>query len=213
MGSLLRVEADREFMLDLRRPLPSLRPPTGVTIAPATPEQVLDVVQLRRREANDDRAVLYRDRLQRGQKCFVAAIDGEVVGCNWTCFGTEPDGSLVYELGSDEVLTADAYTSVAHRGRSIHAALLHAMLAWAQQAGYARAYTYRTLGNPAPLKALRLLNWQPTGGLRYIVLSSSWLYRCTGRRYELVFDVRRGPPVAPGPILRRLPAIDPAGIC
>ena len=213
MGVLLRLEADREFRLDLLRPLVPWPPPTGVTITPASPNQVSEIARRRLRETGVDFEQLYPDRLQRGQKCFVATLAGEVIGCNWTCFGREPDGSLVYELGPDEVLTADAYTAVPFRGRSIHTALLHAMLSWAQQAGYARAYTYRTLGNPAALKALRLLDWQPTGRLRYVVLSSPWLCRRTGRCYELVFDLRRGPPVAPGPVLRRLPPTGRGGIC
>jgi GNAT superfamily N-acetyltransferase len=181
-------------------------PPPNVAITMATEAQVGNLVQLRRREANDDRERLYRERLRRGQKCFVATIAGEVVGGNWTCFGNEPDGSITYALAPDEILTTDAYTAVAHRGRSIHTALLHAMLAWAQQAGYRRAYTYRTLGNRNPAKGLRLLNWRRSSSLRYVVLSSPLLCRATGRCYEIVLELRRGPPVAPGPVLRRVPA-------
>lgn len=210
---LLLVEADQEFQIDLRRPLVPWPQPSGVAIAEASAEQVGAVVQLRRRETGRDFGELYRERLRRGQKCFVATVEGEVVGCNWTCFGTEPDGSLTYVLRPDEVLTTDAYTAMAQRGRSIHTALLHAMLAWAQRAGYRRAFTYLTFGNANPGKGLRQLNWQRSSRLRYIVLSSPLLCRRTGWCYELVIAIRRGPPIAGGPVLRRLPLSSRIGTC
>jgi GNAT superfamily N-acetyltransferase len=209
---LLKVEADREFQLDLRRPLVPWAPPPDVTIALASPEQVAEIARLRGQEAVEDLDELYRARLQRGQKCFVALIGGTVVGCNWLCLAAEPDGSVTFVPPSGEVVCTDAYTAVAQRGRSIHTALLHAMLVWAQQAGYVRAYTYVALGNTRSSKAHTLLQWQISRWPRYIVLSSPRLCR-TGWCYEVVVELRRGPPLAPGRLLRRLPIGDRADAC
>ena len=94
----------------------------------------------------------------------------------WTvAFTPRPDGSVTFIPPSGEVVCTDAYTAVAQRGRSIHTALLHAMLVWAQQAGYVRAYTYIALGNTRSSKAHNLLQWQISRWPRYIVLSSPLL--------------------------------------
>src|SRR5947207_799589 len=78
------------------------------------------------------------------------------------------------------------------------------LVPWAQAAGYVRAYTYVGLGNSRSSKAHELLKWQIGRWPRYIVLSSPLLSRRPGWCYEVVIQLRRGPPIAPGKLLRRV---------
>ena len=186
---LLRLEADREFRIDLRNELSPWPCPTGIRIAVASLADVEALAALRRRDAGEALLATYRDRYARGQKCFVAVADAGVVAGNWLCFGTEYDGALRFELRPDEVLCTDAFTTPALRGRSIHTALLRAMLLWAQAAGYRLAYTYVGMRNRASAKTHARLHWQTRRMPRYLVLSSPWLCREFGLCQEVVIPL------------------------
>jgi GNAT superfamily N-acetyltransferase len=189
--TLLRIEADREFRMDLRKKLPDWPWPSGIRIAIASCAQVDELAKLRRNDAGEELATLYQDRCARGQKCFVALAGDAVVAGNWLCFGAEYDGVLRFDLNSDEVLCTDAFTTPEMRGRSIHTALLHAMLTWAQQAGYRLAYTYVGLRNWRSAKTHARLHWQTRWMPRYLVLSSPLLCREWGLCHELVISLAR----------------------
>jgi GNAT superfamily N-acetyltransferase len=201
---LVRIEAEREFRMDLRKRLPNWPAPPGVRIAIASSAQIDELVKLRRRDTGEELAALYQDRCTRGQKCFVALSDDVVVACNWLCFGTEYDGALRFDLDADEVLCVDAFTTPARRGRSIHTALLHAMLAWAQLAGYRLAYTYVSMCNWRSAKTHARLDWQRYWMPHYLVLSSPLLCRKWGLSYEFVISLARSRhPLAPGFVFTR----------
>jgi hypothetical protein len=203
LASLIKVEADLEFRLDLREPLVPWPPPPGVTISLASAEQVTEAAEMRLHDTGEPIHYEYRDRLRRGHKCFVALMEGRVVGCNWLALGTDHDGPLTFVLRRDEVLCTGAFTASAVRGRSIHTALLHTMLVWAQRAGYLLAYTYVGLGNVRSAKTHARLRWKRSRVPRYVVVSSPMLRRTAGFCRELVIGLRlRDHPLAPGAPLR-----------
>jgi GNAT superfamily N-acetyltransferase len=201
--SLVRIEADREFRLDLRKPLVPWPSPPGVIITIASAEQVIAAAEMLLRESGRRVYNEYTDRLRRGHKCFVALKSGNVIGCNWLVVDNERDGPLTITLRSDEVLCTGAFVAPAMRGQTIHTALLHAMLSWAKRSGYVRAYTYVGVGNARSAKTHIRLNWQRSRFPRYVIVSSP-LLRHIGLRRELAIGLRcrqrpsSAPPISTG---------------
>ena len=72
---------------------------------------------------------LYLDRLRRGERCFLAFVDGVLAHANWTCFtwGDALPGHPI-RLRPGEVYTTDAFTPQAFRGKGVHGLVLGTML-------------------------------------------------------------------------------------
>lgn len=201
----LRLEADVQCCKDLRAPLEDWPTPEGIRIAIATEAQTLAAAALRRREAGDEYAAEYLDRLRRGQTCFVALRGDAVVGCNWLALGPDHEGPVRIVPGVGEVLCMDAFTATSMRGRSIHTALQHAMLAWAKAKRYTTAYTYMRYRDRVTDKTMQRMGWQRDRWPRYLILSSPAL-RAVGVLRELVIDLAPGrAPIPRGPWLRMSP--------
>ncbi len=111
---------------------------------------------------------LYRDRLSRGERCYLALVGDELAHVNWTCYrwGDALPGRPLW-LGAGEVYTTDAFTPVAFRGKGVHALVLGTMLNDARATGAHRAYTLGDLDRPDAHKGLRALGWQETGRVLY----------------------------------------------
>ncbi len=127
---------------------------------------------------------LYRDRLRRGERCYLAVVDGALAHVNWTCFSwgdALPGRPLVLRPG--EVYTTDAFTPPAFRGKGVHALVLGRMLSDAGAAGAVHAYTLGQLDRSGAHGGLRALGWQETGRVVY--------FQKTGRS-DAVLLWRRG---------------------
>jgi GNAT superfamily N-acetyltransferase len=111
---------------------------------------------------------LYRDRLRRGEKCFLAFVDGVLAHVNWTCFqwGDALPG-LPLLLRPGEVYTTDAFTPPRFRGKGVHALVLGRMLNDARAAGARHAYTVGQLDRPDAHKGLLALGWREIGRVVY----------------------------------------------
>lgn len=124
-------------------------------------------------EIRDNRSTeirILRDRLARGEKCFLAEVDGEIVHVNWSCFQwceVVPGMPIVLEPG--EVYTTDAFTVSRWRGKKIHEAVLNEMLRCAQRRACTRAYTVTYWDNKRPQRGLQRLGWKVSGKLIYIL--------------------------------------------
>lgn len=205
MTRWLRLEADAQCWKDLRLPLADWPMPPGIRIAIATQAQTLAVAALRRRDAGEEYTEEYLDRLQRGQMCFVALSSDDVVGCNWLALAPDHEGPVRIVPGAGEVLCMDAFVAVAMRGRAIHTALQHAMLAWAREHGYTAAYTFMRYRDRKTEKTMRRMGWQQDKWPRYLIVSSPALQRL-GIRQELVIDLAPGrAPIPRGRWLRISP--------
>lgn len=110
----------------------------------------------------------YRDRLRRGERCYLAFVGDELAHVNWTCYrwGDALPGHPV-RLRPGEVYTTDAFTPQAFRGRGIHALVLGRMLSEAREEGAVHAYTLGQLDRPDALKGLLALGWRETGRVVY----------------------------------------------
>lgn len=110
----------------------------------------------------------YGDRLRRGERCYLAFVDGAIAHVNWTCFnwGDALPGRPL-RLKPGEVYTTDAFTPADFRGKGIHALVLARMLADARSGGARHAYTLGQLDRRDAHKGLLMLRWQETGRVVY----------------------------------------------
>lgn len=111
---------------------------------------------------------LYRDRLLRGERCYLAFVGNDLAHVNWTCYrwGDALPGRPL-RLGPGEVYTTDAFTPATFRGRGVHALVLGTMLQDARAQGARHAYTLGQRDRPDAHKGLRALGWQETGRVVY----------------------------------------------
>lgn len=198
----MRVERDIHCEFDLSRPLPEWPLPDGVTIRVGSADETMRAADMRLRDAGETVHAEYRDRLRRGQKCFVAIDRGEVIGCDWLAFRSDHEGPVQIVLRDDEVLCMDAFVAISARGRSVHSAVHRAMVVWAKEHGYRHAYTFLRHGDPAAAKAIARMGWVRGEHPRYTIVSSP-LLRQFGVRHQCVIDHEPGRhPVPPGPWFR-----------
>jgi len=178
---------------DLRLPLPEVKAPSDLTVRSATEADLEWIAKLYRDEpylylgdgesanspaplagpaARDLRAIeAYRNRLQRGEKCFLAFAGSQIAHVNWLCFkfGEEAVPGHPIVLRSNECYTTDALTLKDFRGKNIHAVVLRVMLAAAQLAGRQRAFTVTRVDRRGSFGAFRQLRWQVYGRLLCLV--------------------------------------------
>jgi hypothetical protein len=111
---------------------------------------------------------LYSDRLARGERCYLAFVDGELGHINWTCrrWGDALPGRPLW-LRPGEVYTTDAFTPAKFRGRGLHAFVLGTMLNEARRLGARHAYTLGQVDRPDALKGLYALEWREIGRVIY----------------------------------------------
>lgn len=113
---------------------------------------------------------LYLDRLRRGERCFLAFVDGVLAHANWTCFtwGDALPGHQI-RLRPGEVYTTDAFTPPAFRGKGVHGLVLGTMLDQARRLGARHAYTLGQLDRPDAHKGLRALGWEECGRVYFFL--------------------------------------------
>ena len=125
---------------------------------------------------------LYRDRLLRGERCYLAFVGDDLAHVNWTCYrwGDALPGRPLW-LGPGEVYTTDAFTTAPFRGHGVHGLVLGTMLNDARAMGARHAYTLGQIDRPDALKGLRALGWQDTGRLVYFQPARSSKALCLTR--------------------------------
>jgi GNAT superfamily N-acetyltransferase len=158
------------FERSLLEAMPSMPNNLDLSIRLATEDDLSEICRL---YAADDWLWLgsldpYRDRLRRGERCYLAFAGGELAHVNWTCFqwgDALPGRPLVLRQG--EVYTTDAFTPPAFRGKGVHALVLGRMLSDARSGGARQAYTLGQLDRPDAHKGLLALGWHEIGRVAY----------------------------------------------
>lgn len=178
----------RIYRKDLTAPLTTFRARAPIRVTRAGPEEIPAVARLNS-GASPDLERTYAERLEHGHHCFTARVGDELVGYNWLAVGriVDFDGEIL-ELGDDEVFCLDAFTAPAWRGKAIHTELLSAMLAFAKQAGYRRAYTEVSAVMRRSWKTHRRLDWELTGRVLHVrgfLGLRPRIWRLTGSRYPV----------------------------
>lgn len=159
-----------------RVPVPRER--SGVALRLATPDDIDMICKLysddpwlwlgSAQDSWSSARALYVDRLSRGERCYLAFVDGELGHINWTCsrWGDALPGQPIW-LRPGEVYTTDALTPAKFRGRGLHAFVLGTMLNDARDRGARHAYTLGQLDRPDALKGLYSLGWREIGRVTY----------------------------------------------
>lgn len=184
------------FQKDLTRPLRNIRPNVKLTVTQATESDIEPLATLvKRRRAHSKNPEQYSkldirekilQRFQRGCKCFVGKVRGEMVHYNWISFQWEesvPGARCFIHLRDDEALCNDAFTPEAWRGKSIHTAVNNEMLRFLQKTGYRRAYTAADAQNRSSQKALYRVGWTYSGTMLYFTprrVDRAWICRING---------------------------------
>jgi len=107
-------------------------------------------------EKTRDQRRIYRERLRRGETCFLVFVDSELVAYDWMCrqWGEAVPGfPIILEPG--EFYGAEAFTAPLWRGLDLHKFVNNSMLRFAQSVGCHRCYT-----------AADLLVWRSQRNLR-----------------------------------------------
>jgi GNAT superfamily N-acetyltransferase len=141
--------------------------------------RVLQCSDRGREQGLDERKRVYalvRERLRKGQRCFVAKIDGRIVHYNWLGDESlnEPPRSFVALNGRKrdrkEIFVEDAFTAESWRGMGIHTAVQHEILNAARDAGYRYAYAVVPVQNRSSWKAHERNRWVLTAKVFYFRL-------------------------------------------
>lgn len=137
---------------------------------------------------------LYGARLARGERCYLAFVDGKLGHINWTClhWGDALPGRPLW-LRPGEVYTTDAFTPEPFRGRGLHAFVLGTMLNDARELGARHAYTLSQVDRPDALKGLHALGWQEIGRVVYFQPRGRDAAVCLSRR-GITAPLFRDPP-------------------
>ncbi len=208
-----RVGIDILFYMDLSEPLSEKHARIEIDIREASEAEIERLVRVQygtplpldARLSDDEeyeealrtrQRAVYRERyaedLRIGDKCFVARVGEEIVHINWSRYPrAHPVPGCVFDLAPDEVFTTDAFTPDEWRGKSIHTAVLNAMLRFAQGIGRRKAYTSTGLEATGSRRGLLRLGWKPIGTLLYVIP------RRFGRTYLIRLQGDLGPLLRP----------------
>ena len=123
----------------------------------------------------------YRERLSRGEKCFLAFAGPELVHSNWLCrkWGEAVPGHPVILLPG-EIYETDAFTAPAWRGWGLQKFVHNEILRYGRSVGCHRAYTMANLYKVRSRRGTLSLGYRLYGVLLYFL----------PRRIERVFLVR-----------------------
>lgn len=194
---VLRFEADIQAYKDLQGDLVPWPTPPGINLATASMDQAMAIADMRAQYEGLKLHDEYRDRVRRGQECFIALAGEEILGSNWLCFNEGYEGPVRIQLARDEVLCMDAFVVPAARGRAIHTVLQRALIARAKELGFRIAYTFLIYDNPPAARTLQRMEWDVESHFRYIIISMPLLRRRFGWRRQFVLDLGRGRPPVP----------------
>lgn len=177
-----QVGLERLCQKDLTAPLEKVEARIPITIRVATEADIDELTDLAEGlwSGSDEVGPYSRlgvrqtivDRMDRGQKCFVAQIDDQIVHYNWIGFGSEETiaGTGRYlHLNDDEAVCHDGMTVEQYRGQRVHFAVHNEMLIWLRENGFRRAYTVvGVLDRPANITHHRL-DWDFSGIMAYLI--------------------------------------------
>ena len=125
------------YQKDLGQPLASVRARIPIEVSQATELDVNAMMELRPDQADTQ----FFTRLRSGARCFLAKVDGKIIGHNWITSTELDDGLLRFYPNPGDVYCLDAYVENKFRGNLIHGELLYRMLQEAQLSGSKVAYT------------------------------------------------------------------------
>lgn len=155
------------------------------SLSPDDPGALRELVQIYRVPAEEQKIL---DRLENDELCFLAKVDGRIVGYVWIRHtGTVKEyNETLFTLAPDEVYYHDAYVLPEMRAKNIYTtmkALTGQIMA--QRYGKRRAISFVRYDNHSSLGASRKLGAQRVGRIGYLKLF--------GKRHRYLIRHRPGP--------------------
>ncbi|HLI10379.1 MAG TPA: hypothetical protein VKY65_02160 [Alphaproteobacteria bacterium] len=152
---------------------------------------------------------VYRDRLARGEICFLAYVGAELVHSNWMCrkWGEAVPGHPVVLLPG-EIYETDAFTAQAWRRYGIQKFVHNEMLRFAQSSGYRRAYTMANFERLRSRKGSLRLGYTRYGVVLWFLPRRTWrivMIRLSGR-LDILFRQYAARPASERPAALNTPA-------
>ncbi len=187
-----RFDLSVVYTMNLAQPLKEYSARLPIDVSRASEADVDELVKLNPYHGKK----VITERLRAGAKCFVARVEGRIVGFNWIAFGSVRDDEFIVNLNDGDVYCLDARVSRAYRGNGIHTELLFAMLAYAQERGFAHAYTRVSAMHRDSWKTHLRLGWNEIGTIYFFQPKFA-------RNAARLFT---GPAVYPVQVLREQPA-------
>ena len=148
---------------DLGKPIPHWEAQVPITISRAVPDDAEEIAALDPEDDEDDVPV-YRARLERGDQCFIARIDGRIVACNWIRLKAAFSFTDI-RVADNEIYMTDGYTAPEYRGKRIHAAMNAAMLRYAKEQGFKASYSILMAGNTNSWITMPRVGWELSGAV------------------------------------------------
>lgn len=138
---------------------------------------------------------LVQQRFTAGSRCFVAQIDGAIVGYGWVSRGVERIGELErsVRMRPDEAYVWDCATLSPFRRQGLYSALLGYIAAILQREGVSRLWIGSSLWNHPSLRGFANAGFQPAITIVYARLlrvSHSWVMGAVSAPPALVADAR-----------------------
>lgn len=154
-----RYELSVLYALDLEEPPVPARSRIDVEISIAGRGDADEITAMNPYHGRD----LITGRMEAGALCFVARIDGKIVGFNWLALREAQDAEYEIRLRADEVYCLDARVALPYRGNGIHHELLYRMLLHAHENCFRRAYTRVSAMNRDSWKTHVKMGWKEAG--------------------------------------------------
>jgi L-amino acid N-acyltransferase YncA len=147
------------YKKDLCQPLTPVRARIPIEVAQATEFDLSEMMDVR----PDQSDTQFLARLRSGARCFLAKVDGKIIGHNWITSTELDDGLLRFYPNPGDVYCLDAYVEDQFRGNLIHGELLYRMLQDAQLSGSKAAYSCVDSSNLDSRKLHLRSGWREIG--------------------------------------------------
>jgi GNAT superfamily N-acetyltransferase len=153
--------------LDLARPLPHIESDLPLEIRRLLAEEVPAYARFRGRDVE---GVPGRGRLERGDMCVCAWLDGEIVAASWLAF----ESAWIDEIGRgvrlarDEAYVYDSFTTESRRGAGIAAFRARWTAEHLRLQGYRRIVGWISLQNRPALGPARKLGYASLGQAGFV---------------------------------------------
>jgi len=177
------------YAMDLTQPLKEFKARIPIGISHADEDDIDELLDM---NPYHNRQVI-AGRLRAGAKCFVARIDGRIIGFNWIGFNSVRDDEFNVRLKQNDVYCLDARVAENFRGMGIHTELLFAMLVYSRHCGFKTAYTRVSAMHRDSWKTHLRLGWREVGTTYFFNPHSN-----NGFRFQLT-----GPLVYPVEVFRK----------
>ena len=179
------------YRRELQKPIVPQQARVPVTVGRAGEADAEALAALEGEDA--DRVEIYRNRLGRGDQCFVARIDGRIVATDWMRMGTAWSWADI-QVEDGDIYMTDAYAAPEWRGNRIAAAVHSEMLAYAQSRGFRHSYSILDARNANSWAMLPRMGWELSGVLLSFQsrgMDERRYWTVSGAPYPMLIDGRK----------------------